>query len=406
MITIKLLPLLYALNLFACLFAILLFFHRRLHPELIRGLVLCYVTIVLWFLFNILTAAGLVENSMFLYKTSQILPFIMASFLFYYALCLGNKRIIKKTHLLSLIPAITMMILIYVIKDNSPPQFKSFDYGIVPICSPKSFISIISPALTLAYLLVTIVLIIKNILDGTQKRYRFQNTILLLQVFLALVVSLVGLILFFTKGVPLQITYSLGPFFYGIGTFIVVIRYRLKLKRPSHILEKIWFQIKEPLILLDSEKNINLLNKKAQFLYPQLLHRESPFIELFQEAEVLTDLLDEVKKELTKKTIKVHEKEKESSLTLEVQGIFDEYEDFYWYIMVFSSSPSFEAFKKKYAMTPTQWEISLLLLQGMEYKEIADSRNISFFTVKNHVHQIYDKTNCKNRYELQALFYE
>lgn len=53
-----------------------------------------------------------------------------------------------------------------------------------------------------------------------------------------------------------------------------------------------------------------------------------------------------------------------------------------------------------FALTPRESEITLLILKGMQSKEIADTLFLSHHTVKNYITQVYSKVSVKSRFEL------
>ncbi len=60
-------------------------------------------------------------------------------------------------------------------------------------------------------------------------------------------------------------------------------------------------------------------------------------------------------------------------------------------------------FFSKFNITEREQEILLLILQGLNSREIADKLFISQKTVKNHIHHIYGKTGINSRLELAFL---
>ena len=61
------------------------------------------------------------------------------------------------------------------------------------------------------------------------------------------------------------------------------------------------------------------------------------------------------------------------------------------------------AFTEEYNISPREYEVIGLLNKGLNNREIAEKLFISLSTVKTHVHNIYDKTGAKSRYELYHL---
>jgi len=62
-----------------------------------------------------------------------------------------------------------------------------------------------------------------------------------------------------------------------------------------------------------------------------------------------------------------------------------------------------ENFFKKHNITQRESEVILLLLKGKRTKDIEKELFISFHTVKNHIHNIYQKLNVKNRLQITSL---
>lgn len=58
---------------------------------------------------------------------------------------------------------------------------------------------------------------------------------------------------------------------------------------------------------------------------------------------------------------------------------------------------------KQFQLSKRETEIFLLIIQGMNNKEIQDELFISYHTVKNHVYNIFQKMNVKNRYQLMKF---
>lgn len=61
---------------------------------------------------------------------------------------------------------------------------------------------------------------------------------------------------------------------------------------------------------------------------------------------------------------------------------------------------------KKWQLTPSEVEISFLLLKGLSNKEIAEVRQTSESTVRLQCSSIYKKSNLNSRTELAAFFIE
>lgn len=67
-----------------------------------------------------------------------------------------------------------------------------------------------------------------------------------------------------------------------------------------------------------------------------------------------------------------------------------------------SISKQFESWN----LTPTETQVAFLLLRGLAFKEIADVRNSSEKTIRNHATNIYYKSGLPGRTELFAFFFE
>ncbi len=62
-----------------------------------------------------------------------------------------------------------------------------------------------------------------------------------------------------------------------------------------------------------------------------------------------------------------------------------------------------KAFYEKYGISGREQEILLLILRGLNNREMSDKLFISPKTVKNHIHHIYSKTHVNSRMELAFL---
>ena len=60
-------------------------------------------------------------------------------------------------------------------------------------------------------------------------------------------------------------------------------------------------------------------------------------------------------------------------------------------------------FVDEYGISIREREIIPLLNQGLSNREIAEKLFVSLATVKTHLHNIYEKTGAKSRYELFNL---
>jgi len=60
----------------------------------------------------------------------------------------------------------------------------------------------------------------------------------------------------------------------------------------------------------------------------------------------------------------------------------------------------------QWSLTPSECEVSLLLIKGLSMKEIAEARQVKEKTVRGQATAIYAKANCAGRHELAAYFIE
>ena len=59
-----------------------------------------------------------------------------------------------------------------------------------------------------------------------------------------------------------------------------------------------------------------------------------------------------------------------------------------------------EARESAYRLTARERDVALLLDEGLSNREIADRLSIEVSTVKNHVHNIFDKLKINHRWEV------
>lgn len=80
--------------------------------------------------------------------------------------------------------------------------------------------------------------------------------------------------------------------------------------------------------------------------------------------------------------------------------IVDEFGDRIGCVVTGSKIEVLDSAQKRFGITEREKTILVHLLEGNEYEAIADKLCISVFTVKNHMHNIYQKTGAMNRAEL------
>lgn len=60
----------------------------------------------------------------------------------------------------------------------------------------------------------------------------------------------------------------------------------------------------------------------------------------------------------------------------------------------------------EWQLTPTQQDVAILLLRGLDIREIAEIRHVQEKTVRNHLSAIYDKSGLPGRHVFCAWFFE
>jgi DNA-binding CsgD family transcriptional regulator len=58
-----------------------------------------------------------------------------------------------------------------------------------------------------------------------------------------------------------------------------------------------------------------------------------------------------------------------------------------------------------YGLTPREAELVALIAAGASNKEIASQLGLSGNTVRNHIHNVFEKTGARNRVELVRKLY-
>jgi DNA-binding CsgD family transcriptional regulator len=61
---------------------------------------------------------------------------------------------------------------------------------------------------------------------------------------------------------------------------------------------------------------------------------------------------------------------------------------------------------ERWALSPAEKEVALLLLKGLSHKEIADVRNITEATARQQARAVYKKAGLTGRHDLAAFFLE
>jgi DNA-binding CsgD family transcriptional regulator len=88
-----------------------------------------------------------------------------------------------------------------------------------------------------------------------------------------------------------------------------------------------------------------------------------------------------------------------------IRHVFDNFKDHIGAILIASPLTEFEKIANEYNITQQERRVIAYLVEGLLNKEISSKMNISESTVKNHITNIYQKTNTANKVELLRLFF-
>jgi PAS domain S-box-containing protein len=92
------------------------------------------------------------------------------------------------------------------------------------------------------------------------------------------------------------------------------------------------------------------------------------------------------------------------TMSLSITPIRDKWGDCTGYVLIGQPIKRLLEKQRDLGLSNREREVCVLLMQGLSNQEIAERLFISSGTVKNHIYNIYDKTDVKNRVELSRLF--
>lgn len=332
---------------------------------------------------------------------SLVTPFLICPTALAAALYLRTFKTLSATWLLALyLPG--MLLLFFSLGSPSGGFFfEKGPFGIMPHADPFALSTRLNIAVTLLYIPLTFLVFLINLLQPKNRRAKRQSVLFLL----ATGTGLLSTIIMFVFKVPLPFIPSI--FVYVLFIYLSMHFYRLALDAPSFVKDRLWDLVHEELILTDSMGNIVSWNKKAENRYILVTERKKTITSLFINAENLPDLLNFTKdtKDSSEHSYFQVAGSPGEIVSLTTRKINDAFGDCLGFAFISSGSVPFQTFKNAYSITTKEWEVIGLLAMGKEYRDIGELLFISPFTVKNHVHSIYQKMNIKNRFELVPLLF-
>ncbi len=201
----------------------------------------------------------------------------------------------------------------------------------------------------------------------------------------------------------------LGHFFllpYLVIVLFSITRYRLMMINVPFTADIILKNINNLVALFDEKGNFVSMNESGLDIlgYDDTCSEQCCFYSLFLGREKVWDMIDKNSKDSHSVINQVLYLRGCSGIAVpmnvSIKIIFDEFGDHIGYIVTGSRLDMLDNAMKRFGITEREKTILMLLLQGLEYADIAEKLYISQLTVKTHIHNIYEKTGAKNRSQL------
>lgn len=186
--------------------------------------------------------------------------------------------------------------------------------------------------------------------------------------------------------------------------FFLMARYRY-LRSDTVTLEREILQaMKEAVVQFEPNLAIRKINPITKVIFrstdSDLLSRE--FTSLFDQPEtILQEWQRAVRAKKTTELVGVSVRNSDVELVLAPS--FDQFGDLVGGVALIRKNDLFESTFAQYGITAREREVLIMLMRGYNRKEIAESQFIAPSTVKNHIHNIYEKTGASNRVELLLM---
>lgn len=237
------------------------------------------------------------------------------------------------------------------------------------------------------------------------KRIRKQGTILLVSICgTILIYNLESLLLpHFTDYRTLVVSVNAG-IIWVTGFWIAIIRFHMFTWETDRLLNEIFNELDQFIVLLDADLSLIVGNQTAVQLFDYKNHKFG-----------IPGLENTVNSHLNRKN--VFESARtcqffsrirdinglEHSYRFTMSAKLDTYGDFYGYLLTGKEVKEFESLKLQYHLTDREMGIVYDLCNGLSGRDIAEKNSISLATVKSHCTHIYNKIGTNNRLELMKL---
>lgn len=357
----------------------------------------CLLNFIWLLAYCFLTASGWEESRLFWYRLSL-------SFVFFYPptalLILLNVAIRRRTSLLQVLLILLPAAVFFILSQFStllPVKFLLGRYGYALYFQPNELSVILNKVLSLIYIPLIAILSLHHYIQAQTIRRKRQFLMFLIAVFSGL---LTVLFVLFSQGpehyyTPLGLL--LDKIIYQVCLCMLVFRYRMTRPSPSFLLDQLWENIEEPILLIDSDNLVSSFNRPALDIWDKDQLRGAPFLSLFDSP---------VKLDVQNHTVSLINKEGFSVVArMYLVPLRDSFKDYLGAMAILRNILSHQDIKSRFGITRREWELALMLSEGKEYSEIAKALELSFHTVKTHAHNLYKKAGVKSRHELQALLF-
>jgi len=364
------------------------------------------------FLFSLLLYnADSLQMLSFWYRVGHIsrIPFFVGLYLLFNSFFLANRPI-PKYHLLVTICLVVPIIALGLFGELGATKFEITGNGnIITIDN--------STLLYLSYNIFVLFTVFKSghqLLrmrrEAVSNRERYLSTFLIRILFTVwiggFIINYVFPKIFWNNAIDFTFTYGLLYISSGVlGIFYAYLKYSFLRNVIPITVEMIMKNTGEGMCFIDTSGNIIQSNPVMGNLFdckPEQLAGKN-IQDLFPELELC--LKEPSSKEDCRiANMQLYEK-KEKHIIVSYMRIYDKFKDIVGYLIIIRQNMKLENGIWKYKLTKREVEIIKMMYNDFEYAIISKKLFISQYTVRNHVHNIYLKTNVNSKAKLVKLLF-
>jgi DNA-binding CsgD family transcriptional regulator len=191
----------------------------------------------------------------------------------------------------------------------------------------------------------------------------------------------------------------------AFATFIMVRRYQFLDPTPAMAAEEIFNSVEDVGIVFDRKGKPRMQNGAALRILGADLESGGPhpLLEAGAPAEAMRGILSG-KEVFRRLDVAVTNPDGDRILLRAgIAAIRDSWRDLVGFIVVARPIEMLDELRRRFGLSAREEEVYLLLVSGSSNQDIADRLFIAPGTVKNHIHNIYEKTGALNRVDLALL---